>query len=313
MTHAASPYSQLDDLIALRFHVKPRRLVPQQKLISEKGGYHQAVRKGRGMDFSEVREYTAGDDVRHIDWKVSARTQKTHTKVFTEELEKPVVCVLEQSPALFFGSRTRFKSDLALQLATLLGWVTFQQGDRFGGLVFNHLGHQWVEPRHQQASIMQFVHQGLALQQQLKSPKTGSTQFTADATAPSLWLPMLNRLQQHLKPGTRVFLIGDFIDCGDALVAKCAQLKRHADLSLIHVYDPLEAQLPALGSLRLSDGEQEMALNSLDEAFRQRYADHYDQAWQTLHQQLAPWHLPLVAISTDEDPLQAMVAQGILR
>jgi Uncharacterized conserved protein (some members contain a von Willebrand factor type A (vWA) domain) len=304
MSHAASPYTQMDDLIALRFHVKPRRLAQQQKLISEKGGYHQAIRKGRGMEFSEVREYTAGDDVRHIDWKVSARTQKTHTKVFTEELEKPVVCVLEQTPKLFFGSRTRFKADMALQLLAALGWVTLQQGDRFGGLAFNHLGHQWVEPRHHQTSVMQFLHQSLALQQQLSSPGTSSAEN---------WLTQLSQLQKHLRPGTRVFLVGDFLNSSDAFIEKLTQLKRHADITLIHVYDPLEIHLPTLGQLKLTDGDHEMALNTLDEAFREQYTELYENAWQTLHQQLAPWHLPLVDIATDEDPVKGLMAQGILR
>ncbi|MBD3611310.1 MAG: DUF58 domain-containing protein [Hydrogenovibrio crunogenus] len=304
MSDHADIYSQLDELIGLRFHVKQHHLVSQQKLISEKGGYHQAVRKGRGMEFNEVREYAAGDDVRHIDWKVSARTQTTHTKVFTEELEKPVICLVEQTPPLFFGSKIRFKSSQALNVMALIGWISLQQGDRFGGFVFNHLNQHWVEPRHNGKTMMQLLHQSLALQQQLKSPA---------ALSQDLWLLHLTRLQKHLRPGSRVFLIGDFLNSSEAFIKKLAQLKKHADINLIHIYDPLEKTLPSSGTLKITDGQAEMGLNTLDTAFKNAYQATYQHAWKVLKHQLLPWHFPLMEVATPQDPLQALISQGVVR
>ena len=302
---ASSVYSTLEELLSIRFHVKQRRLTQQQKLISQKGGYHQAIRKGRGMEFSEVREYAPGDDVRHIDWKVSARTQKTHTKLFTEELERPIVCVAEQSPKLFFGSQVRFKSaQAALNIMAALGWITLQQGDRFGGFVFNHFSHQWVEPRHHANAILQCLHQGIASQKQLRSPND---------TDEWLWLNQLSRLQKHLRPGSRVFLIGDFLNPTDAFLGKLVQLKKHLDISLIHVFDQLETELPQAGILKITDGEHDLALNSLEAKQRQAYADYYDQAWLFLKQKMADLHLPLVAIASHEDPTAALMQQGVIR
>lgn len=304
MSDQTDLYSQLDELIGFRFHVKQHHLVPQQKLISEKGGYHQAVRKGRGMEFNEVREYAAGDDVRHIDWKVSARTQTTHTKVFTEELEKPVICLVEQTPPLFFGSQVRFKTSQALNLMAIIGWTSLQQGDRFGGLVFNQFTHHWIEPRHTPKTMLQFLHQSLALQQQLNTPA---------ALQQDLWLTHLTQLQKHLRPGTRVFLIGDFLNSSTGFIEKLAQLKKHADINLIHVYDPLEKVLPSNGILKITDGHTEMNLNTLDTAFKTQYQHTYEQAWQKLQQRLLPWHFPLMEVSTSQDPLKALMSQGVIR
>lgn len=301
---ADAVYSSLEDLIALRFHVKQRRLTQQQKLVSEKGGYHQAVRKGRGMEFNEVREYTAGDDIRHIDWKVSARTQKTHTKVFTEEVEKPIIALTEQTPNLFFGSQVRFKSVQALNVMAAIGWISLHQGDRFGGLVFNHQQHHWVEPKHQAKAIMQLLHQSLLSQQQLTSPAANNEDH---------WLDQLTQLQKRLRPGSRLFLIGDFLTASDGFFQKLSQLKKHADINVIHIFDPLEKALPSSGQLNLTDGENEIQLNSDQAVLLENYRQAYDDAWQTLQNNLATWHIPLMEISTQQDPIEALMRQGVIR
>jgi uncharacterized protein (DUF58 family) len=100
-------YSTLEPLMAWQFQVKTRKFVAHQALQAQQTGTHHALRKGRGMSFSEVRQYQPGDDIRHMDWRVTARTQKPHTKEFIEEHERPTLLVCEQSPALFFASQTR--------------------------------------------------------------------------------------------------------------------------------------------------------------------------------------------------------------
>lgn len=295
-------YSDIESLLTIRFHVKGRRLTSQQKLISSQGGYHQAVRKGRGMEFNEVREYTAGDDIRHIDWKVSARTQKIHTKLFTEELEKPVICVVEQTPKLFFGSRIRFKSVQALNIASALAWVTVQQGDRFGGYVFNPQSHHWVEPKHQQKSVTRFLHFGLDLQRQLTSPNGMETD----------WIVHLSALQQHIKTGSRLFLIGDFLEVSDAFVQKLGQLKKRADITLIHLFDPIEQSLPTQGQLLLTDGHQQLNIDTDLNEQNRIYQASYQHAWQALSDACHARQIALVAISAQEDPVQALLTQRVI-
>ena len=118
----SSLYTTLNQLVESRFHVKHHTLGSQQKVMQQVSGGHHSLRKGSGMTFSEVRQYQAGDDIRHIDWRVTARTQKAHTKVFTEEHERPVLIVAEQTPTLFFGSKVQLKAAQVLNVAALLGW-----------------------------------------------------------------------------------------------------------------------------------------------------------------------------------------------
>lgn len=304
MIESPHVYSQLEQLLAWRFQLKRYRLGAQQKLIASKGGYQQAVRKGRGMSFLEVREYNPGDEIRHIDWKVSARTQKTHTKVFTEELETPVVCFLEQTPPLFFGSSHRFKTDQALQIMAILGWISLQQGDRFGGVVFNHVNHQWLEPKHQLKTLMHFFQQAIAQQSQLQSPTQPQTLS---------WKNQILHHQKRLRPGTRLILIGDFIHQPVDFLPQLRQLKKHNAITLIHISDPIEKNLPDQGIFTLSNGQKQSHLNSSDPTQRQAYAQSYQNSWQALQHQLQPLHIPLIEIATDQDPLQALIAQGMVR
>lgn len=291
-------YSQLEDLLRFRFHVKRLRLNSQQKLISEKAGYRQAIRKGRGMEFNEVREYAAGDDIRHIDWKVSARTRKYHTKLFTEELEHPVYCLLEQSPKLFFGARTRFKSVQAMNIAAILGWITLQAGDRFGGYCFNHLNHQWQDARHQAKTLLQFLDAASKLQKAVSRPG-GLTD----------WSQQLSNVMPYIKPGSRVYLIGDFIDMDELFFERLSHFKRHNEIVLIHIFDPIEADLPAQGVLKLTDGEHEADLDTFSPAQLADYHAQYERRLSQIKQHCRQLQLPLLTISTDDSPLEALRAQ----
>ena len=111
-------------------------LAKKQKVRSVLGGKHASKLRGRGLDFEEVRNYVAGDDIRNIDWKVTARTQKTHSRVYSEEKEKPTLIVVDQSKSMFFGSQHKMKSVVAAELAALASFRILKEGDRVGGIVF---------------------------------------------------------------------------------------------------------------------------------------------------------------------------------
>ncbi|BBP42347.1 DUF58 domain-containing protein [Thiosulfativibrio zosterae] len=297
-----SAYSNLEDLLAIRFHVKHRKLAHQQNL--QKSGGHRALRKGRGMEFQEVRQYQAGDDVRHIDWRVSARTTETHSKVFSEELDKPVLFVVEQTPCCFFGSKHRFKTDQILHILAALGWATLNQGDQVGGLVFNHQNSIWIDPKHQQQTLMQLFHAGLQCQQALKKPNV------SDAGD---WLKALKKLQKMTRPGQKLMLLGDFMGFPAEGFGVLQTLKRHCDINAIHVFDPLEKDLPNLGQVRLSDGINEQQLNAADRQLRDGYASLYQTEWQALQQQMARLKVPLLSVSTADLAAESLFKQGVLR
>ena len=140
-------YAELADLIALRYGARNLQIGKRKRALSVLAGPNKSNFRGRGIDFEEVRGYQPGDDIRTIDWRVTARTGSAHTKLFREERERPVLLVVDQRNSMFFGSQHCFKSVLAAQLASLLAWSALNNGDRVGGLVFNDNQHREFRPR----------------------------------------------------------------------------------------------------------------------------------------------------------------------
>lgn len=300
-------YSTLDELVAFRFHVKHRTLSSQQKVMEQLSGGHHSLRKGSGMIFSEVRQYQAGDDIRHIDWRVSARTQKVHTKVFTEEHEKPVVIVSEQTPALFFGSQVRLKAVQGLNLAAIIGWTALQQGDLIGGLSFNQNHQSWVNPKRQKQTLLSWLQQTIVLQHSLKQPGTSQ---------PHLWQQATQQLLKTVKPGSKLFLIGDMLNLNEASLQHLQSLRKHSEITAIHLFDPLEKELPKLGWLNLSANwlnEGLLPLNSLRNETRRQYRQTYENAWQTAEKNLRNMQIPLIEVSTVDSPMEALLKYKIIQ
>ncbi|MDG6778796.1 DUF58 domain-containing protein [Thiomicrorhabdus sp. zzn3] len=303
----ASLYSSLDDLVALRFHVKQYKLNSQQKVLEQTSGGHPSLRKGSGMIFSEVRQYQPGDDIRHIDWRVSARTQKVHTKVFSEEHEKPVLLVTEQSPALFFGSRVQLKAAQALNVAALLGWIALHQNDQVGGMAFNQTQQAWIAPKRQSRTLLQWFHQALHLQHQLKQPGT---------TTPEPWQQACQQLSRQLRPGSKIFLIGDLLNFNDATLDQLRNLRKQAEITAIHIYDPLEKNLPQQGWLSFTSGwfsDRILPLNSAQKTIRSRYRHNYVSRWQALQKRLQTLHIPLVEVSTQQAALPQLIQHRVIQ
>mgnify|MGYP003867539183 FL=1 len=151
------PYCNLPQLMKLRWSVK-HLCLPKAKSVSRpQTGQHMSRFKGRGMEFAEVRVYQPGDDVRSIDWRVTARRQTPHTKIFNEERERPLLVVCDQSQSQFFGSQYTFKSVRAAEVAALFSWTALEHNDRVGGIVFSERGHREVKPARNRKSIMKLL------------------------------------------------------------------------------------------------------------------------------------------------------------
>ena len=308
-THSehANLYSQLEELVEFRFHVKQKKLNHQQDQIVAQTGSHLAIKKGRGMTFSEVRQYQPGDDIRHIDWKVTARTQKAHTKLFVEENERPSLLVVEQTPNMFFGSKVRLKTAQALNIAAILGWVSLSHNERVGGLSFNHLKQNWIAPKRSQQTMLSFLQQAIDYQQQIKKPSAPDMQAWPDA---------MNQLLKVNKPGNKVFLIGDMIHLANTAKAQLNKLKTRADITAIHIYDDLEIQLPELGWLSMAssfNNEQIVKLDSFRHKTRQTYAEIYQHQWQKARETFTSLNIPIVQISTREEPLMSLIENKLLQ
>lgn len=288
-------YVRLDDLLGLRFASRELQLTPRQLSQSQMSGGVRTRFRGRGMEFEEVRHYQAGDDIRSIDWRVTARTQVPHTKIFREERERPVMLMLDQRAPMFFGGQHCFKSVLAAHVAALMGWAALDNNDRIGALVFSDQEERDIRPkrsRHTLLSILQAI-QNFNLQ--LKSPLSPANKITL--------AERLSDLRRIAKPGSAILIISDFHDLDSACDEQLYQLARHGDISLLHVSDPLEMRLPDNLRLTVSNGQQRRTLDTRNRTFTRLYQQEYSghlEHLQTLAMQLA---LPLLNISTDQAAL----------
>ena len=134
---SAGIYTSIEELASMRYNTTGLNPLAHKKALASMAGGHISSFRGRGIDFSEVRIYQPGDDIRNIDWRVTARTNKPHTKLYREERERPVYIVVDQCQSMFFGSKKTFKSVTAARAAANLAWGTIDNGDRVGGLVFS--------------------------------------------------------------------------------------------------------------------------------------------------------------------------------
>lgn len=261
-------YATLADLIALRHKAHRLALPRNQTATNPMTGQLRSKHQGRGMDFSEVRLYQAGDDIRSIDWKVTARTSKTHTKVFQEERERPVLILLDQGPSLYFGSQVRFKSVAAVRLAALLGWAALDQGDRVGGIVFNDQTHLETRPRRSRKSLLRLIHDSLSFNQSLGETRTTSqrNQFS----------DMIHAAQRTSRHGSLIFVISDFSSFDDEIETRLKQLGRHNDLHGVQIVDPLDRALPAPGRYSITDGAGIQEIDTRSRQARTRHTAEFE-------------------------------------
>jgi len=192
-------------------------------------GAHRSVQRGRGLEFEEVRPYVAGDDARSIDWRVSARRGRLHTKLFREERERPVWLLVDLQPAMFFGSQVQLKSALAVRAAAVLAWTSAIHGDRVGAVIANGAETLCLPPRAREAGVLPILNALLALQP--RAPRTPLPQTLAGALA---------TLQPMVHPGSLVLAISDFAAPGSADEVLWSGLAAHAEVRLFFVSDALE-------------------------------------------------------------------------
>ena len=248
--------------------------------------------KGRGMEFDETRLYQPGDDIRTIDWRVTARTGKTHTKVFREERERPVFISVDDRLTMRFATRGVFKSVLAAKLAGLLAWAAEYHGDRIGGQLFSEQECRELKPQNGRHAVLRFLN---AL---VESHKPTGQAFTLDQ--------VLARLNQHARPGSLVYIISDFRGINDQAETHIAKLSRHCEVVLIFIYDPLESNLPVKGRYRFTDEVRDVVMDTGDQKRLSAYHQRFAERLQRLELLAKKRGLAFIQCSTMEDPLQCL-------
>ncbi|MGL6029783.1 MAG: DUF58 domain-containing protein [Legionella sp.] len=253
--------AELNELIDLRRYAQSLQYKPQGRAL--RGGGHVSAFRGRGMDFCEVRHYQAGDEIRHMEWRVTARTGRPHVKLYQEERERPVVILADFNPSMRFGTRIAFKSVVAARLAALLAWTVVKQGDRVGGVFFSASEHSEFTPRGRDAAVLPLL---ASLSHYTKAHKTA-----ADTPARSL-SDALMRLHRVVRPGSIIVLISDFYALNEESHKHLNRLREHNDILAYHICDPIELAPPKPQQYAITNGQQQMILDTGAGAVRSAYA-----------------------------------------
>ena len=288
----------IGDLISLR-HAAENVNLRATRVRSLQGQNYLSPFKGRGMEFDESRPYTSGDDIRSLDWRVTARTGKPYTKLFREERERPVMVAVDYRPAMFFATQGTFKSVVAARCAALLAWRAAQQGDRLGGFIFSQQDHWEGRPGLGSVATLHFLQQlaarGRIDRQQAERPASSEASNKAVA-----------RLRRVARPGSLIALISDFRQLSAAAEAHLVQLSQHNELVLVFVYDPLETQLPPAGQYRVADRERELAVDTASERARSDYAEYFNRRKDRIQRLCLRHGMIFLPCATNDDPLRRL-------
>lgn len=235
-------YTSLDDLVALRHRARGFSFLPRQPNHSLLAGRHASRLRGRGLNFEEIRRYQPGDDIRQIDWKVTVRTRRTHSRVYTEERERTVLLVVDQRIGMFFGSVRNMKSVTAAEATALAAWRVLSQNDRVGALVFDDREVTEIRPQRSQSAVMRI----------LEAVVSRNHALSLDAGIqpnPGMFNEALRRCSRLAKHDCLVCIISDGSGNDEETRSILTRVARHNDVLFAFVHDPLEAALPEAGPL----------------------------------------------------------------
>ena len=257
------------------------------------GGYRSSFR-GRGMEFDEVREYQPGDEVRSIDWNVTARLGHPYVKRFIEERQTTVLLVVDLSASGAFGSGRRPKNEVAAELCALLAFSAIKNNDRVGVVAFTDRIELFIPPAKGSTHVLRIIRDILQFEPQGRGTDIGVA------------LDYVNRV---LRKRGIVFLVSDFIAGGDYLRSLRVLSRRH-DAIAIHVQDPRESELPAAGLVELEDAEtgEIVLLDTSNRMVRERFATAARQRAEALAERLRKISVDLIPVLTDQDYLKSLVA-----
>ena len=250
------------------------------------GEYHSQF-KGRGMAFSEVREYQPGDDVRSIDWNVTARLNKPYIKVFEEERELTVMLLVDVSGSRNFGTISQMKRDMMAEVAATLAFSTIENNDKVGVLFFSDRIEKYIPPKKGRKHILYIIREMLDFHPE--SRRTNITQA-------------LEFLTKVMKRRCTAFVLSDFY-CRDDFENTLTIANNKHDVVALQVYDVRARELPDVGLMRVCDAEtgHEMYIDTSDRKLRQAHEDHWRSRQEALRQSLAKSNVDTVSIATDED------------
>lgn len=261
------------------------------------GEYHSAF-KGRGMAFSEVREYQPGDDVRTMDWNVTARVNAPYIKVFEEERELTVVLLVDVSGSRWFGTQEKFKKELLAEVAAVLSFSASINNDKVGALFFSDRVEEFIPPKKGRSHLLRIIREMLEFE-----PQSKQTDISA----------ALRFLTNAIKKRCTAFLLSDMMDVDDAQNPRYEEALKIAvnkhDIAAIKIYDPRETELPNVGLMRLCDAESgaEQWVDTSKPNVRAAYAQWFRTSTEKWELVLNKYRVDHVQIATNQDYVQPLI------
>ncbi len=255
------------------------------------GEYHSAF-KGRGMSFSEVRDYQYGDDVRNIDWNVTARYNEPFVKIFEEERELTVMALVDVSPSSLFGTVNQMKNETITEICAVLAFSAMTNNDKVGVIFFSDRIEKFIPPKKGKKHVLRIIRELLNIEPQGKG------------TDLSVALQYLNNF---LKKRSIAFVLSDFMAAGYEDALRVAA-RRH-DITGIHLYDPAEQELPPVGLIHTLDPEtgEQLWIDTSDKRTRERYEEQFKQNYSYFRETFLKSNSGIVSIKTDESYVNALL------
>jgi len=286
-------YADLEELIRIQFKARDFSFLPTQPVSSVLSGRFASRLRGRGLNFEELRQYRPGDDVRTIDWKVTARTRKPHVRVFTEEKDRAVLLVVDQRINMFFGTRNRMKSVTAAELAALAAWRAKDVGDRVGGVVFNDSEMIDHAPKGNQPAVMSILGSLIRMNHLLQADQGPSS-------SPDMLNKALVKAGQLAPHDALVIIVSDFDGINEETERQVSKLAGHNDVLAVLVHDPIRMSPPTM-PLSVSNGALQIDLNFNDRTIREKVLNDYKSEEETIRHFLRKLKTPLLTISNEGD------------
>jgi len=287
----------VDDLIGLRFRAQRLQLGIARRARQTMTGAHDSRFRGRGMEFAESRIYQPGDDVRSIDWRVTARTGRPHTKLFQEERERPVILLVDLGASMFFGTRKAFKSVLAAETAALIAWAAMHGGDRVGALVAGRSAHMELKPVAGRRGVLRVLRALTTLSRPARDDEGQKIDLSGS----------LLRARHVARPGSLLVIISDFYGLDEAAVGHLTRMRQHNDMLACWIHDALEREPPPPGRYGISDGWQTATLDTVSRRARARYTASFAGEFERLRTTLGRLAIPLLPIATGDDAAEALL------
>lgn len=283
-------YAALDDLMAMRKYAAYLRKTDRQKTYAYQAGDIKSAFKGRGIEMEEVREYQFGDDVRDIDWRITARKEKPYTKVYAEERDKEIYVWLDLSAIMMFGSVKELKSVTASKIAALLGWIALNNKDRFGCVIFDGKRSWLFKPKNDRAYLATILKK---IEEVGKYVLQNVQEDSAEKTK------SLKLLQTHIKTGAGVFVISSFGSWGSDYDTELVALAKKTKMFVVDVFDRLEEKAPKAGQYMAEYNGEKVLIDTSSRNYRKKYTDYFAQKRQDRKEFCHKFGCQMVSFSSD--------------